>query len=323
MGERAVIGVDIGGTKTLCVLLSEKFEELEKIKFRTSAPEGRAVFMKRLLTACRELGTKAKKLKMELAGIGLACAGEVDRKTCTIVAAPNILWLERFQIGRVFKREMHLDSIIGNDVQLALYCEHELGNAMGCSHVLGVFFGTGVGGAAIINGKLYHGASGMGGQVGSVLTHPIGGAETLESHGMLDRIASKAAIGGAALGMGVKQWAPNLFKETGTDLSKVSWGALARARKKGDRQIEELIRSRMRVVGIALSSVVNFMNPEMLILGGGLTEEMPRLIQSEVESGLREYLVPAVSKQLKVKVAKFGNRAGAIGAGKLAFKKFG
>jgi glucokinase len=258
---------------------------------------------------------------MELIGAGIASAGRVDSEKRTIVESPNILWLEQFDIGRLVKRAVKLDSVLGNDVQLALYGEHQLGAAKGCEHVLGVFFGTGVGGAAIVNGQMFHGASGLGGQVGATLAHSIGGAENLESHGILDRIASKAAIAGAAIGMGAKQWAPNLFKEVGTDIALVSWGALSRARKAGDKEIDDLVRSRLRVVGIALSSIVNFMNPEMLVLGGGLTEEMPRLVVSSVRSGLRGYLVPAIARKLQIKSAKFGNRAGALGAAKLAFKE--
>jgi glucokinase len=282
---------------------------------------GRRAFSKRLAEAVQQLAAHAQKAEMELIGVGIASAGRVDCEKRLIVESPNILCLEGFDIGRVVKRAVKLESVIGNDVQLALYGEHQLGVAKECQHVLGVFFGTGVGGAAIIDGRLFEGASGHGGQVGATLTHSIGGAETLESHGILDRIASKAAIAGAAIGMGVKQWAPNLYKEVGTDISLVSWGALSRARKAGDKQIDDLVRGRLRVVGIALSSIVNFMNPEMLVLGGGLTEEMPRLVVPAVESGMREYLVPEVSRKLKIKAAKFGNRAGALGAAKLAFKE--
>jgi glucokinase len=270
----------------------------------------------------QRLARRAKKEQLNLIGAGVAFAGKVDTKTGIVKQAPNILFLENYNLTHVFKKAAGVRSVVGNDVQLALYGEHQLGAARDYQHVLGVFFGTGVGGAAIINGRIYHGASDMGGQVGSLLTHHIGGSETLESHGTLDRIASKAAIGGAALGMGVKQWAPHLYKEVGTDFAKLTWGALERARKKGDKRIEELIRSRLRVAGIALASVVNFMNPEILILGGGLTEEMPRLVQSEVEGGLREHLVSEVSRKLKVKTAKFKNRAGVFGAAKLAFRKF-
>jgi glucokinase len=323
MAQRAVLGIDIGGTKTLVALINERFEFIEKVKFKTGPAGGKEVFLKNLIGAARQLSQRAKKDKLDLIGIGAAIAGRVDTKRRVIEAAPNILFLEDFAFGRALQSAVHLESIIGNDVQLALYAEHQLGIAVGKANVLGVFFGTGVGGAAVINGKIYEGANGHGGQVGAILAHSIGGADTLESHGMLDRIASKAAIAGAALALGVKQWAPNLYKEVGTDLSKVSWGALARARAKGDRQIEDLIRARMKVAGATLSSVVNFLNPEMLVLGGGLTEEMPRLIVPEVEKGLRQYLTPEVSRALKVKPAKFGNDAGAIGAAKLAFKKLG
>ena len=323
MGKRAAIGIDIGGTKTLCALINERFEILEQVKFKTSAHEGRPLFTKRLVRAVKSLAAQSRKSGLQLTGIGIASAGRVNAEKCSIESSPNVLWLEGFQIGRTLKRAVKLDSVIGNDVQLGLYAEQQLGAAINCSNVLGVFFGTGVGGAAIINGKLFQGAGGHGGNVGGTLTHQIGGAEGLESHGILDRIASKAAIAGAAIGMGVKQWAPHLYKEVGTDLSKVTWGALSRARKAGDKKVEELIRSRLRVVGTALSSIVNFMNPEMLVLGGGLTEEMPRVVVGEVEKGLREYLTTEVSRNLKIKAAKFGNKAGAIGAAKLVFKKLG
>jgi glucokinase len=136
-------------------------------------------------------------------------------------------------------------------------------------------------------------------------------------------MASKAAIAGAALGMAAKQWAPHLFKETGTDLARVTWGALRRAVREGDSAIEELLRARLRVAGIALSNVVNFMNPEMLLLGGGLVEEMPKLVRSEVERGLLDYLMPEVSRALTIKVAKFKNHAGVMGAAKSALETFG
>lgn len=323
MGKRGAIGIDIGGTKTLLALVNDRYQIVHELKFRTEPSDGRAAYTKRLVTAAKSLHTAARRLGLKLAGIGIASAGRVDRDSCTIIVSPNILHLEGFPIGRILKKETHLDSVIGNDVEVALYCEHQLGVARGCSNVLGVFFGTGVGGAAIIHNKAFHGASGHGGQVGATLTHQIGGAETLESHGILDRIASKSAIAGAAIGMGVKQWAPHLFKEAGTDIAKVTWGALSRARKAGDKHIDDLIRSRLRVVGIALSSIINFMNPEMLVLGGGLTEEMPRLVVPSVEGGLREYLAREVSKDLKVKAAKFGNKAGALGAAKLALKNLG
>jgi glucokinase len=321
MENRAAIAIDVGGTKTLCILVDERFKILKAVKFKTSPADGRSKFSKRLAAGVKTLARQAKKKKLELVGVGVAAAGRVDGEARVILNSPNVSWMEGFNIGRVIKRASRLESVLGNDVQLALYGEHQFGVATGCDHVLGVFFGTGVGGAAIINGSLYRGACGLGGQVGATLAHSIVGAESLESHAIIDSVASKAAISGAAIGMGVKQWAPRLFQEVGTDISKVTWGALERARKAGDRRIDDLLRGRLRAVGIALSSIVNFLNPQMLVLGGGLTEELPRLVVSAVESGLRDYLVPEVSRKLTVKAAKYGNKAGALGAAKLAFEE--
>jgi glucokinase len=323
MGKRGVIGIDIGGTKTLCALFDERYKLVEALHFKTAPPKGRRNFTERLTTSAQKLARVARRHKLELLGVGVACAGKVDWKEGVIKESPNIPFLEGCELAKILKQATKLSAVIGNDVQLALYGEHRMGVAAGCSNVLGVFFGTGVGGAAILNEELYVGSGGHGGNIGSTLAHPIGGAENLQSHGVLDQIASKAAIGGLALGMAVKHWAPNLYKEVGTDLSKVTWGALERARKSGDKQIAELLSSRLRIVGISLSSIINFLNPDMLVLGGGLTEQMPRFVVGAVESGLREYLLPEISKGLKVKAAKFGNNAGAIGAARLAFKKLG
>jgi glucokinase len=321
MSEKAVIGIDIGGTKTLCALITERYALVEVVKFKTGAHKGKASFVAKLGSAIQTLLKRAKAEKLKPIGFGIACAGLVDAERSAIVFCPNIIWLENYPIGSVLRRKFGLPSVIGNDVQLALCGEHRLGVAADCKNVLGVFFGTGVGGAAIINGKLYEGSAGIGGQVGAILAHPAPGTEAANGHGTLDSLASKAAIAGTAISMGIKQWAPHLFEEVNTDISKVTWGALSRARKAGDKHIDELICSRLRLAGMTLSSVVNFMNPEMLVLGGGLTAELPRLAVREIDAGIREYLVPEVSRKLKIKAAKLGNRAGVFGGATLAFKE--
>jgi glucokinase len=312
MSKWAAVGIDIGGTKTLCVLVDKKCRVLEQIKFKTAPQDGQRKFTERLLDAVRhlELHTKAKGLK--LAGIGVACAGTVDHNTCKIVSAPNLLCLEGYPVGRIL-HPIHKNVLIENDVQAGIIGEHRLGAAKGATNVLGVFFGTGVGGSAIINGEVYRGSSGVGGQVGSILAQPVGGLKAALSHGMLDRIASKAAIAGEALVMAVKEWAPYLHKKVGTDLSLVTWGILKKAIEHGDTRVDEMLRARMHVVGIALSGVVNFLNPDMVVLGGGLSQEMPQLVLKEVEMGMREYLGPEVNKVLKVRLARLGSEAVAMG----------
>src|SRR2546430_10131560 len=242
MSKSVALGIDIGGTKTLCILVDRHFKVLKTEKFKTAA-DGSQQFrtdLLRTLWAFRDYGASKK---FKLLGVGVGLAGSVDQKTGRIKSAPNLLCLEGFPIERQIEKALKTKAYSGNDVQLGICAEHKLGVAGGCAHVLGVFFGTGVGGAAIINGDLYAGASGMGGQVGAVLAQPVGGPKAALSHGFLDRIASKAAIAGEALVMAVKEWAPYLNKKVGTDLSKITWGMLRKAIEHGDERIEEMLRA--------------------------------------------------------------------------------
>jgi glucokinase len=321
MKKPAAVGIDVGGTKTLCVLVDKHFKQLEEIKFKTAPEEGEHRFTRRLKDSVGALVNSAKAKGLEVIAVGVGSAGAVDDKEIKITTSPNLLMLENYPIGKHLGKIVKAKMTIGNDVQTGIHGEHVLGAAKGCSNVMGVFFGTGVGGAAIVNGQLYTGACGFGGQVGGLIAQPVGGPEAALSHGIIDRIASKSAIASEALVMAIKNWAPYLHSEVGTDLTKVTWGILERAIQHGDSRIEEMLRARMRVVGIALANVVNFMNPDMLVLGGGLMDQMAELVTEEIEKGLRRYLIPEVSKVLRVKRAKLGGHAVAIGAAHQALTK--
>ena len=298
----------------MCLLVDDACRILESIKFKTAPHKGRAQFTENLLHVIGALKAQAERRGYRIITAGAACAGRIDPKKLKIRTSQNLLCLEQYPIGKYLAKVLKAPITLANDVQMGIYGEYQLGAAKGASHVLGIFFGTGVGGAAIINGKLYFGAAGCGGQVGAVLAQPVGGPQAALSHGLVDRIASKTAIASEALVMAIKNWAPYLHKRVGTDLAKVTWGMLERAIRHGDDRIEEMLRARMRVVGIALSTVVNFMSPDLIVLGGGLMDSLPDLVLEEFETGLREYVVSEVNEAFKVKPAKLGGNAVALGA---------
>src|SRR5207248_8764414 len=122
-----------------------------------------------------------------------------------------------------------------NDVHAAMYGELKLGSASGCKHVLGVFIGTGIGGAIVSNGKLHLGASGQAGNIGHYLLQPYGPLAGSERHGILDDVASRISIAGAAATFAAKHWAPHLLKDAGTDVRHIKSSALAAAIRDGDK----------------------------------------------------------------------------------------
>ena len=166
MKKPAAVGIDVGGTKTLCVLVDKHFKQLEEIKFKTAPEEGEHRFTRRLKDSVGALVNSAKAKGLDVVAVGVGSAGSVDDKEIKITTSPNLLMLEDYPIGKHLGKVVKAKMTIGNDVQTGIHGEHVLGAAKGCTNVMGVFFGTGVGGAAIINGQLYTGASGFGGRLG-------------------------------------------------------------------------------------------------------------------------------------------------------------
>lgn len=207
---------------------------------------------------------------------------------------------------------------VSNDVHAGLYGEHRLGAAVGARHIIGVFVGTGIGGALIIDGKLHLGAAGCSGDIGNYLLHAIGPMTGSPREGVLDDVASRTGIAGDAATLAAKQWAPVLLKNVGTDVTRIKSGDLAEAIKGGDKAVEDLVRSRAHVIGIALSSLIDFINPDMVVLGGGLVEAMPNLMRQEIRRGIKNHTSENAFKHLKVVVARLHDHAVTAGAAKLA-----
>ncbi len=320
MHELGLIGIDLGGTKTLLALFDEKLRLIEEIKFKTLPHKGEKRFTRELSAAAEALTQTAKKKSLSLVGVGIGCAGEVDGATGVLKDSPNIPFLKDYPFGARLKKLTGAKVVIGNDVHVGLYGEHQFGAAIGYANVIGVFLGTGIGAALMIDGKLHKCASGGG--IGRFLLQPMGPLAGSERHGMLDQVASRTAIAGEASAMAAKQWAPYLFKKVGSDAARIQSRILAESIKAGDKSIEDLVRSRARIVGIVLSNLVNFLSPEMVVIGGGMAEAMPKIILKEVETGMREFLDPRVSKSVKVRLAKLGDHSVTTGGAKLALDSF-
>jgi len=316
------VGIDIGGTKALFALLDDRFNVLDEMKEKTRADKDEAHFTDTMARAVGELLEKAEKRHLAVGCIGIGCAGSVDEIRQILNESPNIPFLKNYQFSARLAKLTDAPVLLTNDVQAGLHGEHRLGAAVGRKHVIGVFLGTGVGGAVILDGRRYLGARGHAGDIGHYLLDPLGPLAGSDRHGVLDDVAGRTAIAGAAASLAAKQSAPHLLEIAGTDVSRIRSGELAAAIVKGDKGIEDLVRSRARIVGIALSNLVDFLNPEMIVLGGGLTDAMPELVREEVEAGILEHVTPAAREGLEVAVTKLADHAVTIGAAMLARERF-
>ena len=271
----------------------------------------------------QSLLSQARKSKVEVRRVGVGCAGDIDLKRGVIRASPNLEILSGYPLRDKLEKLTGAKAFVCNDVTAALYGEFRSGAARKGRHVIGVWLGTGVGGAVIIDARLHLGATGHAGDIGNYLLHAVDADHESPRKEVLDNVASRTAIAGVAATLAAKHHAPELRKVAGTDVTDIKAGDLADAIRRGDKKLEKLVRSRVRVVGAALSNLVDFLNPDAIVLGGGLVEAMPRLIRREVSKSIGSHASPKAAKAVKVVIARLGNHAGTIGAAALAVDMFG
>jgi glucokinase len=321
--RRGSIGIDIGGTKSLYALLDEGFEVVAEEKLRTHPDKGGgAGFERRQARAIKALleAARAEQLAVEVVGLGIA--GHVDMRSGVVRSAPNLAFLDGYPFGERLASLTRAKVFVANDVQAALYGEFRLGAARGARHAIGIWVGTGVGGALLIDGRLHLGASGIAGDIGNYLLHPVDTAQDATRKEVLDSVASRTAIAGDAAALAAKHPASKLALIAGTDVKEITSGSIAKAIRKGDKAVERLVRSRAALIGAAVSNLVDFINPDLVVLGGGLVEAMPQLLRREIEKSIRAHATPKAAEDLKVVVAKLAKHAGTVGAARLAVDMF-
>jgi glucokinase len=321
--KHACIGIDVGGTKTLYALLDSRFEVIAEEKLRSRCgKDPLAAFEAGMKESVEALMKEAGRRKLKVDFVGAGVAGLVDFETGVVRNAPNLEFLEGFPLGKRLAKLTGARVFVANDVHTGLYGECTLGAAKKACHVLGVWLGTGVGGAMVIGGKLHLGASGLAGNIGNYVLHAVDIAQDAPRKEVLDNVASRTAIAGDAAVLAAKERAPKLKRAAGTDVTDIKSGDLADAIRKGDDAVEDLVRSRASVVGTAVSNLIDFINPDMVVLGGGLVEAMPTLLRQEVDKAVRAHASSGAAKATRIVTAKLHDHAGTIGAARLARDMF-
>ena len=318
MRKKCTLGIDIGATKTLLGVFDERLDLRDELKLKTEPADGAQAFLAKLESSVRTLRADARKKGLEIAGVGVGIAGDIDVDRARILSCPNIPFLPQSGLNENLAKWTQCPVVLGNDCHLALYGEHQMGAARGFNDVIGIFLGSGIGGALLIGGKIHLGVSGCAGDLGHYLLQPIEPLAGAARQGFLDDFGSRMALSSEAARMAAKQWAPYLQKTTGTDVRDIRSGELAKAIKHGDKRIEELVRSRMHAIGIVLSNFVDFLNPELVLLGGGLVEAMPGLVRGEIKKGIEGHTTRRAGKAVRVVVSKLARHAVTTGAARIA-----
>jgi glucokinase len=311
------LGFDLGGTKMMAAVFDGKFRMVASSRAKTKGAEGKVSVIERIQsTICAALSESGLESR-NLAGIGIGCPGPLDLDRGVLLQAPNLGWQD-VSLKENLEKRFKCPTVIANDVDTGTYGEYRFGAARGARCVLGVFPGTGIGGACIYEGKIIRGRTGSCMEFGHMQVQPDGRLCGCGQRGCLESVASRLAISAEAAAAVYRGEAPALQRLAGTDLSQIKSGMLAKAIKSGDLAIEVIVRNASRQLGMAVANVVNLLAPDIVVLGGGLVEALPEIILGEVKKIVCGQAMRAFTKDIKIVAAKLGDNATVMGAAALA-----
>ena len=320
--RRIWIGFDLGGTKMMAVVFDDKLQVLAKKRRKTRGNAGEQVSLERLAETISQALTEAGVTEEEITGIGAGVPGPLDLQKGIILEAPNLGW-KNVDLQDFLSKRFKCPALICNDVDAGVFGEYTSGAGQGYRCVLGVFPGTGIGGGCVYEGRIFRGSRSSCMEVGYLQMATSGGAAGVGPVGTLEGIASRLAIAAVAAKAVYRGQAPHLKGLTGADLAKIRSSSLAQSIEMGDKAIEDIVRRAAEDVGRGIGSLINILAPDVVILGGGLVEAMPKLYLESVKEGVRRNVLPSLMDCAKLKVSELGDLASATGAAALVRQEIG
>ena len=304
-------GFDLGGTKLLGVVA----DAAGAVVAAARTPTGRtpdAVFSD-LVGLLATLRASAG----DIAAVGFGVAGLVDREG-VMRRAPNLVGWDGLAIRDRLEVLVGLPVVVDNDANVAAHAELRFGAAQGCSDVVMITLGTGIGGAVIVNGAVYRGAHGLAGEIGHVTVDADGAQCACGAFGHWEALASGRALGRLGRQWAARGEAPSVVARAGGDPEAVTGEHVGDSAQAGEPDGVAIVEVFAQAVAVGLGGLVDVLDPQLVVIGGGVAELGDALVVP-VQEALGRYVVGAEARSLPpVVMATLGERAGAIGAAALA-----
>jgi glucokinase len=320
------IGVDLGGTSLRVAAYAPGLGVLNSITLPTRLEAGPHAVVDDMCSAILQLFGEYSEGR-EFAGVGVGSPGPLELPVGRLHHPPNLPGWDGFPLLDEMKRRLQFPITLEGDANAAVLAEYELGlgKLLGIDSLCMLTLGTGVGNGIILDGKLWHGATGMGGEAGHITIVPDGSLCGCGNHGCLETCASATALVNAAEQLVGSGKAPGLarLKAAGASLTALD---LAEAARAGDRDAQDLFAETGRTLGISLAGLINILNLPLYVIGGGVANSWDLLSPSLFEELERRSYVYALTAPgrpassgmpgggTQVLPAKLGSEAGLLGA---------
>ena len=309
-----VLAADVGGTNTRMAVVSENGDIHTLLKKTTHCKEGRDEMISFIVSFAGETIEKSKLPKGGICGMGIGFPGPLNAETGTIFNPPNLSGWDNVPLRAILEKELKVPVAIENDANAAALGEWWKGAGSGTGSLFCITLGTGVGGGIILDGEVWHGASSIAGEIGHTTVIRDGIQCTCGNIGCLERYACSGGI--------LKRVNDALLREGDhaglqplKDLKQVSHMVM-----QGNEIVLNIIKETGVILGIAIANIANLLNPEIIVLFGGVTNLGENLVGPLKEEVNRRAFKKA-TESLRIELSQLGDNSGILGAAKNILSK--
>ncbi len=312
MSKTLLAGIDIGATNIKYGLVTETGEVVYKSKVVTPDSNPPDKLFEQVQFCGEQLLIMADEENGIVPNIGVGSPGTVNIETGVIEGTcPNLPGWVGFHLRERLKERLNLPVFIDNDANCASLAEMRFGAGIGFEDIICLTIGTGIGGTIIIKGRIHRGVSFAAGEIGHMKVCNGEGENT--DFEFLEKLVSSKAIIAEVEKRLEKEMTPAFQNQIGDNLGRLTIRKIFNAIKRGDKMALEVVHQKGHLLGIALSGLVNVLNPELIVLGGGVAEGGKMFVE-KVSATIKAYSLPKASENLRILTAILGNDAGFIGA---------
>lgn len=315
--DKPVVGVDLGGTKVLAGVVEVNGRILATAKRATKPEVGVEAVVERIAKTTRE-AVKAAGLELaDVAGVCSGAPGILNPTTGMVRYAPNMVGWEDIPFAKLLSEALGgVPAFIENDVNLGTLGEYVLGAGKGYRDIVGIFVGTGIGGGLILDGELWQGSHKTAAEIGHMIVMADGPVCACGSRGCAEALASRTAIERdirAGIKAGRESVVIELLKKD--ERARLTSGILAEAFAQRDPLVAEVIGRAQFYLGVLISSVINFIDPELVVLGGGVVEALGEEFLAAIRRVAYQYPInKRDARTIPIVAATLGDNAALLGA---------
>ena len=315
---RFVLGIDIGGTNLVVGSVAEDGSTMvASASEPTHSEAGATDVVDRLVgLAERAIATTRREAPgAEILGVGVGAPGPLDTKRGIVLLTPNLGWVN-MPLRQLIHDRLGLPAALDNDANCAVLGEWWVGAARGARHAIGITIGTGIGGGLIVDGRLYHGASDVAGEIGHTTIDTEGRRCKCGNYGCLEAYASGPNIALRAVEEMEAGAESRLRALVGGDLRKVTAQTVYQAAADGDELALEVVNDTAKFLGVGIGNLLNVFNPEVVVVCGGVTLAGDHLFEPLRREVARRAFKPAVNA-CRIVPGELAGTAGVYGAAKI------